>query len=448
METLDVRLQKRMHVSLYALIFLTVLLGISILLEGCTDSCETRARYMYYEPTYTPLEELRSSIQLAEARPIKTVGKIYRRGDVLFINEPGKGIHIVDNADPSKPNLKSFLEVPGNFDLAVKENTLYADSYIDLVAFDISNISDIRPVARLENVFHDYNYPSEFRVDPSRGLITGWTHRESMEVTQSDCKSGSVEPFVWLTEGIAVCDVATFNSSITKSLAIAPGNGSGPGAGGSMARFAVEENYLYALDAGSIQAFDITSAHAPVEKEESYISWDIETIFPYNHHLFIGSSSGMHILNLSDPAAPQRLSTYSHITSCDPVAVDEKYAYVTLRSGTTCQGFTNQLEVIDITDLTNPQLQATYPMFNPHGLGIDNKTLFVCDGDQGLKIYDASNIQTIPENMLAHYNSIHAYDVIPLSDVLVMIGNDGLFQYDYSNPKEIRLLSHLPVHAN
>ncbi|HYF69415.1 MAG TPA: hypothetical protein VD884_14825 [Ohtaekwangia sp.] len=38
METLENRLQKRMHVSLYALLFLTVLLGLSILLESCSGS--------------------------------------------------------------------------------------------------------------------------------------------------------------------------------------------------------------------------------------------------------------------------------------------------------------------------------------------------------------------------------------------------------------------------
>ncbi|HYG18328.1 MAG TPA: hypothetical protein VD816_05335 [Ohtaekwangia sp.] len=36
METLEARLQRRIHVSLYALLFLTVLLGISVVLEGCS----------------------------------------------------------------------------------------------------------------------------------------------------------------------------------------------------------------------------------------------------------------------------------------------------------------------------------------------------------------------------------------------------------------------------
>ena len=73
METLDVRLQKRMHVSLYALLFLTVLLGISILLEGCSDSCDTKVHYTYFEPTYLSFDELRSSAKLVEAQPLNVV---------------------------------------------------------------------------------------------------------------------------------------------------------------------------------------------------------------------------------------------------------------------------------------------------------------------------------------------------------------------------------------
>jgi hypothetical protein len=157
----------------------------------------------------------------------------------------------------------------------------------------------------------------------------------------------------------------------------------------------------------------------------------------------------MHIMDLNSPESPAKLSTYEHVRSCDPVVVDDNYAYVTLRSGTMCQGFANQLEVIDIQDLRAPRLLRTYPMTNPHGLGIDNKTLFVCDGNDGLKAYDASDINNIAKNMLAHYKNINATDVIPYNNTLIMIGEDGLFQYDYSNPKDIRLLSTIEVqHEN
>jgi hypothetical protein len=442
MDTLENRLQKRIHASLYALLFLTGLLGISVLLEGCTDKCEVTNEYTFYEPVYTTLDELRSSVSVAAPEPINTVGKIYYKDNYLFINEPGKGIHVIDNHNPSAPVNKSFITVPGNYDLAIKGSMLYADSFIDLVVLDIASFADIKEVNRIENIFSNYNSLG-FYLDAQKGLVTDWVEKQNVTVDKSDCDAADIgiQPWggIYYEDGIALASYASFD----KSAAIAPGNGSGPGVGGSMARFTISQDHLYTLDVGALQAVDITDAKNPVAKAKTYVNFDIETIFPHDDHLFIGSSSGMYIYDISAPASPLHISTYSHVRSCDPVIVDGDYAYVTLRSGTACQGFTNQLEVIDIKDVKNPQLMKTYSMTNPHGLGKDNATLFICDGTAGLKVYDASDINTIDTRQLAHYQDIHAYDVIPFNNTLMMIGEDGLFQYDYSDPKNIKLLSHI-----
>ncbi|HEX8039059.1 MAG TPA: hypothetical protein VF490_07895, partial [Chryseosolibacter sp.] len=133
METLEHRLQKRIHVSLYALLFLTTLLGLSVLLEGCSDKCEVKNEYVYFEPVYTTVSEIRESIHLLPPQPVQQVGKIYLKDGIMFLNEPGQGIHIIDNHDPAHPAPLKFLQIPGNYDLAIKGNTLYADSYVDLV---------------------------------------------------------------------------------------------------------------------------------------------------------------------------------------------------------------------------------------------------------------------------------------------------------------------------
>lgn len=446
MDTLDNRLQKRIHVSLYALLFLTVLLGISVLLEGCTDSCEVTSEYVYYEPVYTTMDEIRASVTLVDPMPIKAVGKIYYKDQTMFVNEPGEGIHIINNQDPASPVPLKFLQIPGNFDLAIKGNTLYADSFVDLIAFDLSNLNDIKEAARLEGIFNNY---STFGItaDVNCCVITEWKEKKDVQINQSDCEV-YIQPWggMWFEGGIAVR--SDMNAAFSSKAAIAPGTGSGPGVGGSLARFTLSGDHLYMLDGGHLQTVNVTDDANPVAVRKDYIAWDIETIFPHKENLFIGTSSGMHILDISSPEAPAMISTYQHIQSCDPVVVDDKYAYVTLRSGTSCQGFTNQLEVIDIEDLTSPKLLHTYLMTNPHGLGIDNETLFICDGDDGLKAFDASDVSKISQNMLAHYKNINATDVIPLGDVLLMIGADGIFQYDYRDPRNIKLLSKISLQDN
>ena len=445
METLDRRLQKRMHVSLYALLFLTCLLGLSVLLEGCTDTCDTKVEYTVMTPLYTSFEEIRASTGMTSSRPISSVGKIYIKDELLFINDPGKGIHIIDNSDPAHPKAKSFLNIPGNYDLAVKGNTLYADSYVDLVAFNIQNVDQIAEVSRQRGVFSYFSSDFGFIAEAERGIITGWADTQHIDVTHGKCGAvSSVQPMFCYDNGVAVKSSASF----FESLAIAPGTGSGPGVGGSMARFTVSKNHLYALNNGAIVPFDLSVETAPEVKPSTMVSWDIETIFPYKNHLFLGSRSGMHIMNISSPESPVMVSTYEHIRSCDPVVVDDQYAYVTLRSGTECQGFTNQLEVINIEDLSKPQLLKVYPMTNPHGLGLDENMLFLCDGSDGLKIFDAADVNTIDQNLLAHYSGINTYDVIPFNNVLIMNATNGLYQYDYSDPNDIKLLSYIPANEN
>ena len=153
----------------------------------------------------------------------------------------------------------------------------------------------------------------------------------------------------------------------------------------------------------------------------------------------------MAIFDLSLPDQPQLVSTYEHIYSCDPVVVQGNYAYVTLYNGDICHNNTNQLQVIDITNLKNPVLHSQYNLSNPHGLGIDQNLLFICDGNDGLKIYDASSPDGIDTRQLAHYSGINATDIIPFDNKAIVIGTDGLYQYDYSTISNVKLLSKIQI---
>jgi hypothetical protein len=418
---------------------LPVLLLLLLLIPfACEDKYEVEQKYSYFEPIYTTAAEIRASVGVVAPQEIKEAGKIYIKDNWLFVNEVGKGIHVIDNSNPKAPVTKNFLNIPGNYDLAVKGNILYADSYIDLLAIDISDKSDIKIVKRLEGIFSVYNRMGS-GIDPVKGIITSWKEKENVTVTTS---RNQIQPWggFWMRS-----DVVAFSQVSSMKTASVPGNPATAGIGGSMARFTIEGDYLYMLDAGNVHSVSIKTLENPIAKSKNMIAWDIETIFPHEGKLFFGAQSGMYIFGLDDPEKPTQISRYAHVRSCDPVVVEGDLAYVTLRSGTTCQGFTNQLEVIDIKDLTNPVLLKIYPMTNPHGLGIDNKNLFICDGDDGLKIYDATDHLKISDNQLAHYKNINTYDVIPYNNVAIMTGKDGIYQFDYSNPKDIKLLSKVMI---
>ncbi|HXL57785.1 MAG TPA: hypothetical protein VN958_16100, partial [Chitinophagaceae bacterium] len=128
-----------------------VVISIVGFFSGCfKDTCINS--FKIYLPVYKSLTQVRADMKSLAAQPIQHTGKMFVYGKYIFLNEPDKGIHVIDNTDPAVPVNLSFIHIPGNVDIAVKGNYLYADSYSDLVVFDISNATDIRAIQFLNNV--------------------------------------------------------------------------------------------------------------------------------------------------------------------------------------------------------------------------------------------------------------------------------------------------------
>ena len=154
----------------------------------------------------------------------------------------------------------------------------------------------------------------------------------------------------------------------------------------------------------------------------------------------------MHIFDNSNPSEPVWMAAFAHATACDPVFVDGDIAYVTLRDGRECETFTNQLDVVDISDLYQPELMVSYPMDHPHGLSVRSDILYLCEGQHGLKVFGTEDPYTIDQNLLEHLKGFDAYDVISLADDhLLLVGADGFYQFDTKNPESIETLSKINV---
>jgi hypothetical protein len=216
---------------------------------------------------------------------------------------------------------------------------------------------------------------------------------------------------------------------------------SAAGIGGSMARFGLTGSNLVAVDNYAYYCFDLADAANPKLQAQSQIGWNIETMFLTGKNMFLGTTTGMLIYDLSDVNKPVYLSSFWHATGCDPVVVQNNRAYVTIRGGNRCGSDINRLDVLDVTNLLKPVLLKSYSMDEPYGLGISDEILFVCDGKSGLKVYNASDPLLIADRQLAKFPGIQAYDVIPLEKSLLMIGSDGFYQYDYSDVTNIRQIS-------
>jgi hypothetical protein len=425
-----------MRSVLYKLIIAASLVACLLSIAGCLkDSCNNVYVYKLYTPVYKSLDELRAAVKTESPRDIEAPGKIYLYGNYIFLNELNKGVHVIDNSNPSAPNKIAFINIPGNLDIAVKENILYADSYIDLVALDISTPQHVRETKRVKLAFPYRQYEYGIRMVDSNRVIVDFLVKDTAVKRSCDAL---ISPSSQAYEYNAAPNTTLVNSNSAKST-----SSMALGVGGSMARFTLVGNYLYLIDNWDLQTYDVSNPLEPARKASVSIGSDIETIFPYKSNLFIGARSGMYIYDASNPAQPVRKGTFTHARRCDPVVVQDDIAYVTLRGSGECGGHSNQLDVLDVKDLAAPRLIRSYPLSGPYGLGIQGSKLFVCEGEFGLRFMDAESASNITTLKLVE--GINTYDVIPHNNTLLVTAKDGLYQYDHSSMQAPKLLSKVPI---
>lgn len=403
-------------------LFITLLMLTSGMFLSCEDQVTTTYTYRTMMPVYLEMSDVRARLITTEpAKPLDNPGKIYIYEDYLLVNEPSKGIHILDNSNPANPINLSFIPIEGNVDLAVNDNILYADNYVDLLAFDISKISNIKLVNRVKDVFtHMYLHNTGQIITFKDTVITTENPRWEM---------GGFWPIR------SDMSFAGNLSAASKSY----------GTGGSMARFTLMDGHLYAVDESTMRVFDVQNAAEPKFVKPINLGWGIETIFPFQRKLFIGSNRGMHIYDASTPHSPTRMAVYEHVVACDPVVVNEEHAFVTLRSGNLCVNGVNELQVIDIKNPYEPKLKKAYPMLNPHGLGLAGQFLYVTEGKHGLKSFNVKDVMALDKNQMEFLQNMKSVDLIPGPKSLIVIGPDGVCQYDYSTPSKLRKLSCIQV---
>lgn len=210
------------------------------------------------------------------------------------------------------------------------------------------------------------------------------------------------------------------------------------GQGGSLARFTVKGDYLYTVDISNLHTFNITDAQHPRKVDDEQLSFFTETVFPYGNNLLLGTDNGMFIYSLENPAAPAYKSYFEHIVSCDPVVAQNNFAYITLNSANTrCWNALNQLQIVDLTNLSSPFLVKEYTMISPMGLDIDNDTLYICDN--GLTVYNVQNKMDM--QLIKQFPEIEATDVICLENSIIVIGAGGLHQYKFEGNNLVKLSS-------
>lgn len=337
-----------------------------------------------------------------------TSAKIYLYQNCLIKTHPDKGIQIFSVSNPSLPTAVNTMNVVGTHDVAIVNNRMYADRWNSLIVYDVSNISQPKQIDSIPQIFNSY------RFDIMPGLVDG--------VVDTDNGWSCVD-----------CIPAPRSSNRVTAPAVQPGQG------GSLARFMIVDDYLYCIDQSSLVLFSIADSGKPIYRNRVTIGWDIETIFNKDSLLFIGGMNGMYVYNISAPEKPVQLSQFRHARGCDPVVVEDTVAYVTIRDGSNCGAGTNQLLVIGVGNVKNPVLLSTYQCSNPYGLAVYNKYIYLCDGSQGLRIYNVKNATTLEQK--TNMKEIVPHDAIVHNGILYLIANNQVLLYSIIDPVNPIILS-------
>ncbi len=153
-----------------------------LFITGCNNDQQPPDEVTGYAPVYEA-KITTATVSFEDARPIEDAGKIYTKGLRLYQVENGKGIHVISIDNPALPERLGFISVPGAQELSILHNFLYTNNGNDLLVLDITQLSRIAIVSRIENAFtivqhalppaHGY-----FEcVDPSKGIVKGWEQK-------------------------------------------------------------------------------------------------------------------------------------------------------------------------------------------------------------------------------------------------------------------------------
>jgi len=374
---------------------------------------------------YGDIDAVRNTPLIGATRNIQNSGKIFVGDDFLLIGEKNEGIHVFDNTNTSAPVAVGFINLPYTEEFYVEGDFIYAESHYDFLKINIADIYNPKLIDRVEYAFGNPIENAEGEV------LMGFDYEvstETFELNSPEAEALSESSYLYYN----YMNELIPQSSVPSSFA-----GGGSEIKGTLNKIAVHNDYIYVIGSRTIYTFrdDVTEVAYIGESE---MGNEMETIYSENNNLFIGTRFSMIVASVTNPANPTYISEYNHPTSCDPVYPNGNVAYLTLRTAdfSGCAGDENTLVVLDISSVSNPLEIDQITMDSPYGMALIGDNLFVGEGENGIKIFDASNPAAL--NHLNSNVNVLAYDILEhptLPNVVLTTGDAGLQQYeiDYSD---------------
>ena len=404
---------------LYPLLAIAVALG-TVACEG--DSCTESWTQVMTVPVTADRAAVQDSIAALPPRELCTGGNLYAYGDYLFVNVNREGYHVLDNTDPRQPRNVAFLQVPGATHMAFVDGRMVSDSYADMLVLEFGGPDDLTLLSSTPNLLLQTD---GFEVGEDV-VAVGFEERE---VTFTEDCSGLVDV------GCPQCDVGFERLNFASDMGAVRSGNVQVNTGGSLARLAFCDRMLYVLARDRLTTFRL-EGQTLVNARETQLGGGQEALVLDGAFLYAASEWGLTVLEVGDCGLPVSRGFAPRFWNNDPVAVAGDRAVVALRNGNTpTDRLDGRLIVYDLSDRTNPRELATFPMAHPVGVALRQNRLYVCDGIDGLLVYDfdpdrpgdlgEARVQTIAEADVVDL-AVLPYDAGP---VLFTVGQQTVAQF-------------------
>ncbi len=221
--------------------------------------------------------------------------------------------------------------------------------------------------------------------------------------------------------------------------------------GRDLARFTILGNYLCAVNGGAIKVYNIQAPANPMQVGNMGPGATILSLRTlHDSLLIIGTLNGTYspyslgVYSFKSNQSLQLLGTLDSSQAYDPFTYRQNYLLTSEHAGASTSYYVpySEISAYNIKKLNapfSPDYKIRKNIYLPSDLFADGNNLFLCDS--GLKVFDITDVSKI--KLKKHFN-IEAQNVLSNNGNLTVLGNSGLFQYQYASDT-INLLSKINI---
>ncbi|MFH0853982.1 MAG: fibronectin type III domain-containing protein [bacterium] len=187
-------------------------------------------------------------------------------------------------------------------------------------------------------------------------------------------------------------------------------------------------NYAYIADGTSgLQIINISNPESPIFVGNYDTASAAKDVYVSGNYAYIADyTSGLQIINISNPQNPSLAGFYDTAGYANGVYVYGNYVYIADR--------TAGLQIINISNPASPALISTFPTTDARDVYISGNYAFVADYSSGLRIIDISDPEN-PSSAGAYNTPGYAYSVYIASNYCYVADyTSGVQIIDISNP--------------